>query len=269
MMKTTWIIPALIVLAGCGSVSPTGETLRSVAVEAAQRGFAAGPTGLLEFKSDAPVNPSVSPSGQDVTLALMVRVPMERPAAKPDPMNGRRKDLGAAEKSAEAARIRQIVPEYKPVIPDLKIEPVRAMVKARKHELRRLATEIVRAEPFFWPDAAAADSLVQHIMIDEPQFIESPYGLLQWANGRCSVTLHLVSQDIAGEFVLAEGREGVLAATLTVYRRKLDLPECELTLLADKAIMRDYVADGGGLRTLGTVVYPGPTVLARENDAGM
>lgn len=267
-MKTLWIIPALVVLAGCG-VSPTEETLRSVAVEVAQRGFAIDPSGFTDIKSGAPPSPAMSPSGQDVTLALMVRVPLEQPSTKPDLAADRRKELEAAEKRAEAEGIDRIVPRYKSRTPDLKLEPVRATAKNRRHQLRLLAAAIVRAEALFWPDASLADNLVQHIMLDEPEFIESPYGLLHWTNGPCGVTLHLVSQAVAGECVFTEGREGVLAATLTVYHNGLALPERELTLLVDKAIMQDYVADGGGLRRLGTIVYPGPTALARGDGGGM
>ena len=255
-----WLLLPVLIAAGCGPVTPTKETVTNVAVEIVERGLSVD-TGLRGIGSDQPVDPSVSPSGHDMRLGLVLNVPLTAPPPR-DPLPERQKKLEEIRRKYEDARIGEIVPKYKPPPPNLQLDPLRRIVQARKHKLRALAVEVVRSEPLFWLEEGAAEDLIVQVQIIEPEILTEPGGAVRWSAGRHAITLDLVGESIAAEEPSPDSRYGVLGATLTASDR-FGKPERELLILVNKSVVQDHVRDGDTLRPLPTLVFHGPTVLAR------
>jgi len=254
-----WLTP-ILALAGCGPVTPTSETVTNVAVELVERGLSVE-TGLRDLSSDQPVDPAVNPSGQDLKLGVVVKVPLTG-APPRDPPPERQRMLEAARKKLEETGIARLIPKYRPPPPPmLQLDPLRRMVRARKHRLRTLAVEVVRSEPLFWLEDGAGDGLIVQIQLTEPEILTEPGGALRWSAGRHAITLDLVGESIAAEEPSPDSRYGVLGATLTASDR-FGKPERELLILVNRLVVQDHVRDGDSLRPLPTLVFHGPTVLA-------
>ena len=260
LCRHIWLLLPVLAAAGCGHVAPTKETVKRAAVEIVERGLSID-TGLRGISSDQPVDPSVSPSGRDLQLGLVLQVPLTAPVPR-DPLPEHKKELKRIQQKIEAARIGEIVPKYKPAAPKLQLDPIRRIVNARKHELRELAVEVVRSEPLFWLEDGAADALAVQIQITEPEILTEPGGAVRWSAGRYAITVDLVGESIAAADPSLDPRYGVMGATLTASD-SAGRPERELTILVDRAVMRNYVRDGHSLRPLPAIVFHGPTVLAR------
>ena len=271
-MKHLWTIHALLAAAvilaagGCAVVSPNEDTVKVVAVEIVQRGLSIDTTPLKDLSARTSSGPSARSVDPIPTFGVVVHVPFEIPTQKQEIPEVQRKDVEAVRRQFELHGARMIIPEYGADSFSLYPDPLRSMVRSNEGKLRDLAVELVRAEGLFWPNKALQQSLVEHIRIDEPQFVPTRYGALAWSSGRCSITLDLLGDAYSRDCIVDEGKHGVRTATLSICRRGSRLPERDMTIFVDKRVIRDYLAEGASFRMLSTSVLPGTTALAKARE---
>ena len=261
-MNKCWLLFIALAIGGCAYVTPTPDTIKLVAVEILEKGVSADAGAAIRNigSSGQSDNPYAPPSPWDTpnTVGLIFSFPIEQP--KPLPDNPLLQSPHGSSYEAEMEKHLTANLDTQ-LLATPRRHSIRPFLSDRSiASLRALAIEIVKSESIFWPDAAAAALLIEHIRIDEPRTLESRYATLYWASGRCAIALDLL--DNSADAGAETGREGICSATLGVYadHPSNPTPEKELSITAQSRTLRLYRADTGA--SIGTVIS-GPTILAK------